>query len=261
MSDTPTWVHNNPAHCWYFAPRDNNLPYGDGRPIQKGVVHTVPRVALPSCGLYASRYILGCLVGGCGCQIWRVELSGEVHEDLTEMAATKRRYLWGLDGTDLLLAFGRRCTLEALGSLDSSVSFRPDFFTDNQVFTYNDGSIMPITPHLRLMPKADMPPLEECAWATEACIQAFLRAYQYREGLGKAVIRWIACCADSLCYANGITNGNFTAGYWSRFSQLNAELESLVWQEAEKHGWTRELEIWERIPPMPSDEMEEISVQ
>lgn len=106
---------------WHFSTQGRTLGYGDDRLIEPGVTHTVecePFVCED--GLHASRRILDALTYAPGPYIWRVELGGQLSHGLYQSAATERTYLWGLDATDILPDFARRCVLDAIHLLDDA---------------------------------------------------------------------------------------------------------------------------------------------
>jgi len=102
--------------AWYFSTIERKLRYGDDRDIAIGATHTVEGDPVPcEHGLHGSVKILDALQYAPGPVVWEVELGGKMveHEDHDKWAATERIYLsGGIDITDTLRAFARRCALD-----------------------------------------------------------------------------------------------------------------------------------------------------
>jgi len=94
--------------AWWFEPSDGVLGYGDGRRPEAGATHTVDVApVLCEAGLHASIRPLDALKYAQSANVWRVELGGRVVRGDDKAAATKRRYLWRIDATEVLRAFAR----------------------------------------------------------------------------------------------------------------------------------------------------------
>ena len=102
--------------AWYFSESSKRLRYGDDRQIALGVTHTIEGDPIPcEHGLHGSERILDALQYTPGPIVWQVELGGKIveHEDHDKWAATERTYIrGGIDVTDILRKFARRCALD-----------------------------------------------------------------------------------------------------------------------------------------------------
>jgi len=107
--------------AWYFANESRTLGYGDGRPIVLGETHAVDCV--PKCcavGLHGSRRVLDALRYAFSPIVYRVELSGVLDVQDSQISATHRTYLaGGIDMSDLLHDFARRCALDVVHLWDA----------------------------------------------------------------------------------------------------------------------------------------------
>jgi hypothetical protein len=108
--------------AWFFSGTDKKLAYNDGREISLGVEHTVDGKIVPcKHGLHASARILDAVSFAPGPILWEVELSGKIveHKEGDKLAASKRRYVrGGVDVSDTLRAFARRCALDVADKWD-----------------------------------------------------------------------------------------------------------------------------------------------
>ncbi|MBU0944485.1 MAG: hypothetical protein KKE53_08530 [Proteobacteria bacterium] len=115
-----------PVKAWHFSTADKCLRYGDNRIILKGITHRIKwpwtdenrkvwdGPSLCNAGLHGSKKIINALQYAPGPYIWRVELSGAMVVGDDKIAATERKYLWGLDATDILRRFARLCALDVI---------------------------------------------------------------------------------------------------------------------------------------------------
>jgi len=106
---------------YYFAPGDRRLRYGDGRDIVLGEAHTVDcEPVLCESGLHASRRALDSLVYAPGPVLYRVALGGTVVHGDDKSCATERTYVGGgVDVSDVLRDFARRCALDVVHLWDA----------------------------------------------------------------------------------------------------------------------------------------------
>ena len=114
--------------AWYFSETSKKLRYGDNREIALGVTHTITGTPIPcEHGLHGSVKILDALSFASGPVLWEVELAGEIveHSDHDKHAATERTYLrGGVDVSDVLRAFARRCALDVIDKWDAPAIVR-----------------------------------------------------------------------------------------------------------------------------------------
>jgi len=98
------------------------LPPGDGRRIRVGATHEVEGEIIPcERGLHASARAIDALQYAPGPIVWKVRLSGVVvpHGD-DKHAASRRTYLaGGIDVSDTLREFARRCALDVIHLWDA----------------------------------------------------------------------------------------------------------------------------------------------
>ena len=105
---------------WYWSREDRRLDHGDGRHIEVGVTHAVsgtPRLC--RWGLHASWRVIDALLYARGPVVWRVQLGGIVWEGEDKAVATERTYLWGVEATDVLWTFARRCAWDVVHLWDA----------------------------------------------------------------------------------------------------------------------------------------------
>ena len=114
--------------AWYFSESSKRLRYKDNREIALGITHTVEGKPDPcNHGLHGSVCLIDALNSAPGPIIWEVELDGEIveHEDHDKYAATKRTYLrGGIDVTDILRSFARRCALDVIDEWNAPLIVR-----------------------------------------------------------------------------------------------------------------------------------------
>ena len=116
---------DKPILAWYFSAADRRLRYGDGREIKAGVTHEVEGTPeLCQRGLHASIDPLQALDYAPGPIIWRVRLSGVIVRGDDKLVATRRKYLWGYDATDMLRAFACKCALDVIDKWDAPAIVR-----------------------------------------------------------------------------------------------------------------------------------------
>ena len=105
---------------WWFSNSDMRLGYGDGRLCEDGVTHRVScKPILCEQGLHAATSIRDALMYAAGPVIWRVALIGTVLHGNDKMVAGQRRYLWHVDGEELLRRFSRMCALDVIDLWDA----------------------------------------------------------------------------------------------------------------------------------------------
>ena len=98
--------------AFYFAAGDKKLRYGDGRKIRVGSTHTVEGdIKLCESGLHGSERLIDALRYAPGCQLYLVELSGDVDAGDDKIAASSRKYLAHLNAEKLLREFARKAAL------------------------------------------------------------------------------------------------------------------------------------------------------
>ncbi len=109
--------------AWYFSEASKKLRYDDNREIAIGVTHKIEGAPVPcQNGLHGSVKLMDALKYAPGPVVWEVELGGDIvaHEDGDKLAATERTYLrGGIDITDTLRAFARRCALDVIHLWDA----------------------------------------------------------------------------------------------------------------------------------------------
>ena len=106
------------VRAYYFSNKEKRLRHGDGRKIRKGVTHTFqgePRLCCQ--GLHGSIKPLNALRYAPGPIIWKVELSGEMDIGDDKISAQNRKYIEGIDGTELLRKFARMCALDVVDKI------------------------------------------------------------------------------------------------------------------------------------------------
>jgi len=108
---------------WWFAPADKKLANGDGREINIGETHTVFGKIVPCVsGLHLSKRLIDALKYAPGPVVYKVRGSGTIvlHGDpVDKYACSKRTYLaGGIDCTEVLWAFARRCALDVIDLWD-----------------------------------------------------------------------------------------------------------------------------------------------
>ena len=119
--------------AWYFSAADRRLRYGDGREIKAGVTHEVEGTPeLCQRGLHASIDPLQALDYAPGPIIWRVRLSGVIVRGDDKLVATRRKYLWGYDATDMLRAFACKCALDVIDKWDAPAIVREYLETSDE---------------------------------------------------------------------------------------------------------------------------------
>ena len=102
-----------PIKAWWFGP--DRLPHNDGRPVVAGETLTVNGpVVLCEHGLHGSTRILDALHYSKCCQLWRVEIGGDVLRGDDKLAGTERTALWCLDADSTLRRFAFLTALEIL---------------------------------------------------------------------------------------------------------------------------------------------------
>ena len=96
--------------AWYFAPQDERLAHGDGRPIILGETHYVAKdkLKLYYYGLHASKSILNSLNLAKSTILYEVELSGDIKEEGYTVVAEYRKYLRRVDISSVLKEFARK---------------------------------------------------------------------------------------------------------------------------------------------------------
>lgn len=106
---------------WYFSDKSRCLRYGDGRAITLYQKHVVEGpLAFCERGLHASECAFDALSYAPGPVLWRVELSGDILQGDDKACATERAYIaGGIDITDALCAFARRCALDVIHLWDA----------------------------------------------------------------------------------------------------------------------------------------------
>lgn len=105
---------------WYFSTTDKRLRYDDGRLIEAGITHSVEcKPILCKQGLHASARIIDALIYAQGPWVWQVELTGEVVGGDDKSVATHRKYIRGVDATEVLREFSRWCALEVIHLWDA----------------------------------------------------------------------------------------------------------------------------------------------
>src|SRR5690606_38437686 len=107
---------------WWFS-GGKTLPHGDGRRIRVGATHEVEGEIIPcDRGLHASARAIDALQYAPGPIVWKVRLSGvvAVGYDDDQHAASRRTYLaGGIDVSDTLREFARRCALDVIHLWDA----------------------------------------------------------------------------------------------------------------------------------------------
>jgi len=103
-----------PVYGWWFS-KSCKLPYGDGRPVQVGITHTVePPLELCRRGLHLSVNPLDALGYARGLIVWRVKASGEIITGNNKLVCSERTYVaGGIDVSGVLQKFIRLCVLDA----------------------------------------------------------------------------------------------------------------------------------------------------
>ena len=95
--------------CWYFAPENNRLRFGDNRLIRVGNTHTIEaKPEMCRHGLHASERIIDALHYSETSILYRVEIGGEMDIGYNKIAAQSRRYLKRYDIESILLEFARK---------------------------------------------------------------------------------------------------------------------------------------------------------
>ena len=110
-----------PVLAWWFSAA-RSLPHGDGRRVKLGRTHKVGGSIVPCRnGLHASVRPIDALRYASGAIVWRVELSGVIiPHDGDKFAASERKYIaGGIDVTDTLRHFARRCALDVIALWDA----------------------------------------------------------------------------------------------------------------------------------------------
>ena len=98
---------------WHCATENMRLGHDDGRKIQAGQTLQVRRpLKLRNCGLHACENIMNALEFFREPNICRVTLSGNILHDKTLWVASKRTYLWHVDGRKFLPEYIRWCALQ-----------------------------------------------------------------------------------------------------------------------------------------------------
>ena len=110
-----------PELYWYFAATDRRLRYSDGRAIVLGETHKVDcEPQLCEWGLHASERIIDALSFAPGPVVYRVKLGGTVVHGDDKSVATERTYVsGGIDISDTLRAFARKCALDVIHLWDA----------------------------------------------------------------------------------------------------------------------------------------------
>ena len=109
-----------PVKGWWFA-AEAKLPHGDNRPVIIGEAHTCEgELILCEHGLHSSKRILDALKYATGSLIYRVESSVEIIHGDDKMVARIRKYLaGGIDISDILHSFARKCALDVIHLWDA----------------------------------------------------------------------------------------------------------------------------------------------
>jgi len=220
------WRHRQPVHCWHLARFDDRLGYGDERLVIAGrTIRVQDRPHIGERGLHASRSLAECLIHASGTKIWRVRVSGEVHETGHEIAATERTPLWCIDGADILLSFARRCAQEASVTWPGA---EPEsrFVMNALMDAPNLWSIVPlIGERLRQLDGI-------AGMQAAASVALFAVGEAHKAGSDRAVMRWIALTFTATLFAAGFLAEDYNAGWKQKFAALNDTLECEVWQRA-----------------------------
>lgn len=117
----PTTVHEAEAiEGWWFS-EGKSLPNGDRRRVAVGRTHTVDgEIEICHRGLHSSRRIIDALQYATGPIVWRVKSWGTVIEQDDKFVAAHRQYIaGGIDISDVLRAFARKCALSVIDKWDA----------------------------------------------------------------------------------------------------------------------------------------------
>lgn len=227
------WRHRQPVFAWHLARIDDRLQYGDERLVITGrTLRIDDQPIIGERGLHAARRLAECLVHASGTRIWRVRVSGEVHESGCEIAATERTPLWSIDGAEILLRFANRCAAEA-SVMWPVRSENPSGLVHECVMTAPTlWAVVPLIGE-RLRQLDGIAGMQAAA---DVAVFAVVEAHKAVQHSDRAVIRWIALTFTATLFAAGFLAADFNQGWRQKFAALNDGLESEVWQRAYDAG-------------------------
>ena len=106
--------------AWHFTASDRRLGYDDGRLVEPGKTLVHPgELVLCESGLHASKRLIDALQYAPGPYVWRVELGGTILRGSDKLVASARTALWGVDATDILRRFARKCAMDVIHLWDA----------------------------------------------------------------------------------------------------------------------------------------------
>jgi hypothetical protein len=276
--------HTCPTHGWYLTgpqpssfkkdgcgcayildppPRlvrlDPDVPLGKGANVYGG-----PR--REENGLFATRQLINGMGHFWGLNIWRVRVTGRVMESAQELCATERLVLWGIDGSDIILDFARRCAARAAEVMALPVNpivarFLREGLDIHDCYRAMD-QIHPIV--CKLLPNAPLvnpqggplfdvcgdgqqfsDPTTLCYFAIYSALQAAILGKPERRDREDeyCAVRWswaaVVMRLKMLAWIRANALGMaIKPAYVHEFDIANRELEAEVWKAAYAHGLT-----------------------
>lgn len=98
--------------AWYFSTLDKRLRYRDNRLIVQGETHSIKgKPELCKNGLHGSINLIDALGYAPGPYLWYVDIDGDVDIGKDKICGTDRKYIKGIDASDILRKFAKKQAL------------------------------------------------------------------------------------------------------------------------------------------------------